>query len=94
MTAVKDVKKQLSVAVLIHETSQWSEALRTGKALSETGAAVSLFYLGCTPINVEHRIADDVRLEWYSDTCQAGMQCLSLNEIARKLKGCDLVIPI
>jgi len=91
---LKDVKKQLSVAVLIHETSQWSEALHTGKALSETGATVSLFCLGYPPLAVDHSIPDDLSLEWYADTCQAGMHCLTLNEIAEKLKCCDLVIPI
>jgi hypothetical protein len=91
---LKDVKKQLSVAVLIHETSQWSEALRTGKAFSETGATVSLFCLGCAPMTVGHSIPDDIGLEWYSDAFQAGMHCLPLNEIAEKLKRCDLVIPI
>jgi hypothetical protein len=91
---LKEVKKQLSVAVLIHETSQWSEALRTGRALSETGAAVSLFCLGHAPMTLAYPTSDESGFNCFSDTCQAGMDCLSLNEIAEKLKRCDLVIPI
>ncbi len=91
---MKDVTKQLSVAVLIHETSQWSEALRTGKVLSETGATVSLYCLGYPSMTVEKPIPDGLGLEWNADTCQAGMNCLTMNEIAEKLKRCDLVIPI
>jgi len=91
---LQEVNKHLSVAVLIHEISQWSEALRTGKALSETGATVSFFCLGYAPMTVEPPIPHDLGFEWYADACQAGMRWLSLDEIAERLKRFDLVIPI
>ncbi len=82
------------MAVLIHEDSQWSVALRTVKALLENGATVILFYLGIAPMTIENPMPNDPCLECYADTCQMGMDCMSLNEIAERLRQCDLVIPI
>lgn len=82
------------VAILIHETSQWSEALRTGKALSGTGATVTLFFLGYAPMSIANPLLDDLCIACYTDTRQQGMDCLPLNEIAEMLKQYDLVITI
>lgn len=86
--------KQTTVAVLMHEDSQWTDALRTIKTLMENGSAVILFYLGFAPMTIENPMPDDPCLECYADVCQMGMDCMSLNEIAERLRQCDLVIPI
>ena len=82
------------MAVLIHEDSQWSVALRTVKALLENGATVTLFYLGMAPMTIENPMPNDPHLECYADSCQTGMDCMPLNEIAKRLRQCDLVIPL
>jgi len=87
-------KKQTLAAVLIHEDSQWSDALSTASALLESGATVILFYLGYAPMTIENPMPKDQCLECYADACQIGMDYMPLNEIAEKLKQCDLVIPI
>ena len=83
-----------SVAVLIHHASQWPQALSTCKALSETGATVALYCLGQAPIGMAASPPEDLAFDCYADTCQIGMDCLSLQEIARRLRHSDLVIPI
>jgi hypothetical protein len=83
-----------SVAVLIHHASQWPQALSTCTALSETGATVALYCLGQALIGMDASPPEDLAFECYADTCQIGIDCLSLQEIARRLKHSDLVIPI
>ena len=92
--AVGAHRKPTSVAVLIHGDSQWPNALRTANALLESGATVNLFCLGYAPMTLENPMPNGKYLECYADACQLGMGCISLNEIADKLKHCDLVIPL
>jgi hypothetical protein len=83
-----------SVTVLIHHVSQWPQAVSTCKALSETGATVVLFCLGKASIGMETSLPENPAFECFADTCQIGMDCLSLQEIACRLNHSDLVIPI
>lgn len=91
---MSDGENRFTVAVLIRKTSQWPEALRTGRALRESGATVSLFWLGYAPMSIEYPLPDDPGFKCYADSFQAGMACIAINEIAELLKRCDLVIPI
>ena len=88
-----DARPVTSVAILVHHPSQWPQALSTCKVLRASGAAVALFCLGQAPMTLEPP-PDDSCLECFADTCQIGMDCLPLQVIAERLKGCDLVIPI
>ncbi len=89
-----EIKGHTSAALLINATSQWSQALRTGKALAEAGTAVTLIFLGQAPLSIENPMPGEFGVQCFADTCQIGMQSLSLNEIAERLKQCDLVIPL
>ncbi len=89
-----DGQKQFAVAVLIRKRSQWTEALRTAKALRQSGATVSLFCLGYAPMSLDDAMPDDPGFKCYADTRQEAMDCLSLGEIAEQLKRCNLVIAI
>lgn len=82
------------VAILIHHPSRWPLALRAGQALRETGATVTLFCLGRESIAIDASILHEFCDACYSDACQIGMEHLPLEEIALRLKQCDLVIPI
>jgi len=92
--ALGEIKGHTSAAILINATSQWSQALRTGKALAEAGTAVTLIFLGHAPLTVENPVPGEPGIECFADTSQMGMRSMSLNEIAEKLKHCDLVIPL
>lgn len=89
-----EIKGHTSAAILINSTSQWSQALRTGKALAEAGTAVTLIFLGQAPLTVENPMPGEPGVQCFADRCQIGMESLSLDEIADKLKQCDLVIPL
>ena len=86
--------KRTAVAILVKNPSQWRGARRTARELLSSGATVTLFCLGHEPMTMEIRPGDSLGIEYCADTCQAGMRSMSLEEIARKLKRCDLVIPI
>ncbi len=82
------------VAILIHQPSQWPEALSAAQTLSQAGAAVMLFCLGLASMKIDPPISDESGIECYADTCQIGMAAMPLEAIAQRLKQCDLVIPI
>jgi hypothetical protein len=82
------------VAILIQQSSRWPLALRTGRALRQTGATVTLFYLGWESMAVDASILHESCNACYAGNCRMGMERLPLEEIALRLKQCDLVIPI
>jgi hypothetical protein len=91
---VEDAKQPTSAAVLIRLTSQWSTALRTTRALLESGATVMLFFLGYAPMTVENPLPENPDVECYADARQKNMESLPMDAIAAILKQCNLVIPV
>ena len=86
--------KQTLVALLVQNAAQWPDVRRAGKAFLDSGATVLLVCLGHDPMSVENPMPEAQHLKCYADTYQAGMERLSLEEIAQRLKPCDLIIPL
>ena len=83
-----------SAAVLIRLTSQWSTARRAVRALLESGATVTLFFLGFAPMTADYPMPEHPCLECYADSRQKNMEYLPVDAIAAILKRCDPVIPV
>jgi hypothetical protein len=75
-------------------TSQWPAALRTTRALVDSGATVMLFFLGYAPMTVDYPMLDELGVECFADTRQKNIEYLPVDAIAAILKQCDLVIPV
>ena len=89
-----DVRQSPSTAVLMRLTSQWPAALRTTRALVDSGATVMLFFLGYAPMTVDYPMLDELGVECFADTRQKNIEYLPVDAIAAILKQCDLVIPV
>ena len=92
--AVEDTRQSTSTAVLIRSTSRWPTALRTTRALLDSGATVMLFFLGYAPMTADYPLLEDIGVECFADTQQKNMGHLPVDAIAAILKHCDLVIPV
>ena len=92
--------KKSSIAILIRHVQRWPEALQATKFLQGSGAAVTIFIL-CNEledgdIQFEKMMSsiENLNIQCFADHPVAGIVCVPLDTIAKRLRQFELVIPI
>jgi hypothetical protein len=93
-------KKAPTVAILIRNTQCWPVALQATKRLQGSGADVTIFILCIEQIDGDaqfEKMMSSIKktgIQCYVDQPAAGMACMPLEAMAKRLRQFELVIPI